>query len=148
MSKKIKTGIGILILIIMISVHVSYAIINQSEKEFFRVNKEEISPEETLEMTFDISSIKYNKFKILLTSNVDSENIYTENQENITIENNENDISIDVDKENLGLSKITLYYPIPKEIAIGTKIQFTAQIIVNNEIKEENQITNTVDNES
>ncbi len=145
MNKRIKIGISILLLIIMISVHVSYAIGNQNEKDFFKVNKEEISPEETLEMTFDISSLKYNKFKILLLlkSNVDPENIYTENQENVSIDNNKNAISIDVDKEKISLNQIKLYYPIPKETAIGTKIQFTAQIIVNNEIKEENQTTNT-----
>ena len=144
MSKKIKIGISILLLVIMISVHVSYAIGSQNEKDFFKVNKEEISPEETLEMTFDISSLKYNKFKILLKSNVNSEDIYTENnQENVSIDNDENAISIDVDKEKLSLNEIKLYYPIPKEMAIGTKIQFTAQIIVNNEIKEENKTTNT-----
>ena len=154
MSKKIKIGISILLLVIMISVHVSYAIGSQNEKDFFKVNKEEISPEETLEMTFDISSLKYNKFKILLKSNVNSEDIYTENnQENVLIDNDENAISIDVDKEKLSLNQIKLYYPIPKEMAIGTKIQFTAQIIVNNEIKEENKTANTtrdntVDNES
>ena len=141
MKKKIKIGISILLLI-MISVHVSYAIGNQNEREFFKVNKEEISPEEILEMTFDISSLEYDKFKILLKSNVNSEDIYAENQ-GISIDNNENAIGIDIDKENIGLTQIKLYYPIPKEMAIGTKLQFTAQIIVNNEIKEENEATNT-----
>lgn len=135
MNRKIKIGISILLLIIMISVHVSYAIGNQNEKDFFKVNKEEISPEEILEMTFDISSLKYNKFKILLKSNVNSEDIYTEN---LSIDNNENAISIDVDKEKISLNQIKLYYPIPKEMVIGTKLQFTAQIIVSNEVKEEN----------
>lgn len=147
MNRKIKIVISILLLIIMISLHVSYAIGNQNEKDFFKVNKEEISPEETLEMTFDISSLKYDKFKILLKSDVDSKDIYTENQENISITNNENVISIDVDKEKISLDQIKLYYKIPKEMAIGTKIQFTAQIIVNNEIKEENQTTNNTTNQ-
>ncbi len=145
MSKKIKVGICFLLLIIMISVNISYAISNKNEKDFFEINKEEISPEETLEMTVDISILKYNKFKIVLKSNVDSNDIYAEN---LTISNNENDISINVDKQKMNLDKITLYYPIPKEMAIGTKIQFTAQIIINNEIKEENQIvTNELENE-
>ena len=145
MSKKIKVGICFLLLIIMISVNISYAISNKNEKDFFEINKEQISPEETLEMTVDISILKYNKFKIVLKSNVDSNDIYAEN---LTISNNENDISINVDKQKMNLDKITLYYPIPKEMAIGTKIQFTAQIIINNEIKEENQIvTNELENE-
>ena len=145
MNKKIKIGISILLLIIMIiSVHVSYAIDNKKEKDFFEVNKEEISPEETLEMTFDISNLEYNKFKILLKSNVDSKNIYTESKENISIDNSENSISIDVDKEKISLNQIKLYYQIPKKMEIGTKIQFTAQIVVNNEIKEENLVTNII----
>ena len=143
MNKKIKIGICILLLIIMISVHFSYAIESQTEKDFFKVNKEEICQEETLEMTFDISSLKYNKFKILLKSNADSEDIYTENGENVSIDNDKNDISVDIDKEKISLNQIKLYYKVPKEMAIGTKLQFTAQIIINNEIKEENQKANT-----
>ena len=142
MNKKIKIGISILLLIIMISVHVSYAVGNQNEKEFFKVNKEEISPEETLEMTFDISSLEYDKFQILLKSNVNPENIYTENQGNIIIENNENAISIDIDKEKISLNQIKLYYPIPKEMVIGTKIQFTAQIT--NQETVVNEVTKTI----
>ena len=145
MNKKIKIGISILLVIVMIiiGVQISYAKDDQKKKDFFEVNKEEISPEETLEMTFDISSLEYDKFKILLKSSVDSEDIYTESNENISIENSENSI-IDIDKEKISLNQIKLYYPIPKEMEIGTKLQFIAQIVVNNEIKEENVVTNTI----
>ena len=112
MNRKIKIGISILLLLIMVSIHVSYAIGNQ--KEFFKVNKEEISPEETLEMSFDISTLEYSKFKILLSSSVNPSEIYTKDEENLTLENVDNAISIDVDKEKLNLNQITLYYPIPK----------------------------------
>ena len=134
MNRKLKIGISILLLLIMVSIHVSYAISNQ--KEFFKVNKEEISPEETLEMTFDISTLEYNQFKIWLSSSVNPSEIYTKDEENLTLENIDNAISIDVDKEKLNLSQITLYYPIPKETQVGSKIQFTVKVITNNETEE------------
>ena len=134
MNKKIKIGISILLIIIMVSIHVSYAISNQ--KEFFKVNKENLSPEETLEMTFDISNIEYNQFKILLSSSVNPSEIYTKDEENLTLESNDNAISIDVDKEKINLDQITLYYPIPKEMQIDSKIQFTVKVITNNETEE------------
>ena len=134
MNRKIKIGISILLLLVMVSIHVSYAISNQ--KEFFKVNKEEISPEETLEVTFDITTLEYNQFKILLSSSVNPSEIYSKEEENLTLENVDNAISIDVDKEKLNLSQITLYYPIPKETQVGSKIQFTAKVITNNEAEE------------
>lgn len=134
MNRKIKIGISILLIIVMLSIHVSYAISGQ--KEFFKVNKEEISPEETLEMTFDIANIEYNQFKILLSSSVNPNEIYTKDEENLTLENIDNAISIDVDKEKINLNQITLYYHIPKETQIGSKIQFTAKVITNNETEE------------
>ena len=133
MNKKVRISI-ILLIIAMVSIHVSYAISNQ--KEFFKVNKENLSPEETLEMTFDISNIEYNQFKVLLSSSVNPSEIYTKDEENLTLENIDNAISIDVDKEKINLNQITLYYPIPKETQVGSKIQFTARVIINNETEE------------
>lgn len=144
MNKKITIGISILLLIIIVGINISYASRSQNEKDFLKVNKEEITPGETLEITFDISSLEYKKFKISLNSNIDVKDIYTKTNENIEIENKEEAISIEIDKEKINLNQITLYYPIQKDIEIGTKIQLTAQIIVNNEIKNENQISNNI----
>lgn len=143
MNKKITIGISILIIII-VGINISYASRSQNEKDFFKVSKEEITPGETLEITFDISSLEYKKFKISLNSNIDVKDIYIKTNENIEIENKEEAISIEIDKEKINLNQITLYYPIQKDIEIGTKIQLIAKIIVNNEIKNENQISNNI----
>lgn len=144
MNKKITIGISILLLIIIVGINISYASRSQNEKDFLKLNKEEITPGETLEITFDISSLEYKKFKILLNSNIDVKDIYTKTNENIEIEDKEEAISIEINKEQMTLEQITLYYPIQKDIEIGTKIQLTAKIIVNNEIKEENQTSNNI----
>ena len=142
MNKKITMGISILLLLIIVGINISYASRSQNEKDFFKVNKEEISPEETLEITFDIASLEYNKFKISLNSNIDVKDVYTQNNENITIEDKDDAIILEIDKEKINLNQITLYYPISKDIKIGTKIQLTAKIIVNNEMKVENETNN------
>lgn len=142
MNKKITMGISILLLLIIVGINISYASRSQNEKDFLKVNKEEISPEETLEITFDIASLEYNKFKISLNSNIDVKDVYTQNNENITIEDKDDEIILEIDKEKINLNQITLYYPISKDIKIGTKIQLTAKIIVNNEMKVENETNN------
>lgn len=142
MNKKIMMGISILLLLIIVGINISYASRSQNEKDFLKVNKEEISPEETLEITFDIASLEYNKFKISLNSNIDVKDVYTQNNENITIEDKDDAIILEIDKEKINLNQITLYYPISKDIKIGTKIQLTAKIIVNNEMKVENETNN------
>ena len=146
MNKKITMGISILLLLIIVGINISYASRSQNEKDFLKVNKEEISPEETLEITFDIASLEYNKFKISLNSNIDVKDVYTQNNENITIEDKDDAIILEIDKEKINLNQITLYYPISKDIKIGTKIQLTAKIIVNNEMKVENEITIETEN--
>lgn len=142
MNKKITMRISILLLLIIVGINISYASRSQNEKDFLKVNKEEISPEETLEITFDIASLEYNKFKISLNSNIDVKDVYTQNNENITIEDKDDAIILEIDKEKINLNQITLYYPISKDIKIGTKIQLTAKIIVNNEMKVENETNN------
>lgn len=144
MNKKITIGISILLLIIIVGINISYASRSQNEKDFLKVNKEEISPEEILEITFDIASLEYNKFKISLNSNIDVKDVYTQNNENITIEDKDDAIILEIDKEKINLNQITLYYPISKDIKIGTKIQLTAKIIVNNEMKVENETNNNI----
>lgn len=144
MNNKITIGISILLLIIIAGINISYASRSKNEKDFFKVSKEEISPGETLEITFDISSLEYKKFKILLDSNIDVKDVYTETNENITIEDNDDAISIEIDKEKMNLNQITLYYPISKDIEIGTKIQLITKIIVKNETQKENEINNNI----
>lgn len=132
MNKKIKTVIISIILLTIISINISYAISSiDITTSFFEVNKSELVAGETLEMTIDLSKINYSQFKFVLNSNTEIENIYTkELDNNIEIDEQGNDIIIDIDKENLNLDKIILYYLISDNIKSDTKIQFTAQIII------------------
>ncbi len=145
MDKKIKTGISILLLLIIMGMHISSAIDNTNKKEFFKVNKLEINPEETLEMIFDITTLEYDNFKIVLNSDIDVKDIYAKDNSNITVANNTNAINIEVDKTKMNLNEIKLYYPISKDIAIGTKIQFKAQILIDKETEEKENTSEVVE---
>ena len=147
MSKKIKGIITVLILSIILVMHISYAITNEKKSEFFTVNKSEISPEETLEMTIDISKIQYKKFTFKLDTNVEVKEIYAKENTDVNIDNKSNDVNIDIDKSTINLDKITLYYVIPKDTTIGTKIQLTAQILAEEE-NESNNNANKIEKEN
>lgn len=156
MSKKIRVIMAILILFVILVMHISYAIATTEKSSFFTINKSEISPEETLEMSIDISKIKYNQFKFKLDSNIEAKEIYTDKNTKLNVENTSNDINIEIDKTKMNLNKITLYYVIPKETKIGTKIKLTAQILIevesnveknnSNSTNDKNQISNESNN--
>ncbi len=134
MNKKIKLIIVILMVLTILGINISYAISNSNMPGFFEVNKTEIAKGETLEMTIDLSKIDYKKFEFVLTSNVKIEGIYTDekvtDKDDIILNKEDNDIVIDINKEQSNLNKIVLYYQIPENIEIGTKIELNAQIKV------------------
>ena len=136
MKKTIKL-VTILLLLIFLSTDISYAISNKSQQnEFFIVSKSEINAGNTLEMKLNLNKIENKKFKIVLNSNIDSDEIYT--NEDITIQNDTNAITIEIDKTKMNLSEITLYYLVPENSSVGTKIQLTAQAITEEENTSEN----------
>jgi hypothetical protein len=151
MNKKIKLIIVSLILFVMVCINFSYAISIPGSSSFFEVNEEEATQGETIEMTMDLSQINYNQFEIVLNSNVEMENVYTnenvENKDDIVLQKENNDIVINIDKEQLNLNKIVLYYQIPENIEIGTKIQLNAQVQIENEVVEDKNI-NEPDNKT
>ena len=58
-----------------------------------------------------------------------------------------NDIVIDINKEKLNLSKIVLYYQISEDIETGTKIELNAKIKIENDNAEKNDSENqTIEN--
>lgn len=103
-------------------------------------------------MTIDLSRIDYAQFQFVLNSDVEIENIYTDenttDDKDITVDKEGNDISININKEELNFNKIVLYYQIPENIEIGTKIQLNAQVIIseNNgiDVVDEKQIEITI----
>lgn len=149
----IKRLIVCILLFILIGIQVSNVIAAASDSGFFNTNKNEINQGETLEMTLNISKIKYDKFDFKLSSNLDTKNIII--NENVKVENYNNDISINIDKSKTKLDKITFYYKVPEDTQVDTKIELVAQIIVEVEkkskqdINDENKVTdkkNTTNN--
>ena len=126
--KKLGIAIGILIITLVFILQNTYAInFNKKEKNFFEVNKHEISAGDTLEMQINIDSINLEKSKFVLSSNFDLNNIYNLSDE-ISIEKENNDIVLEIDKSKLELNKIIFYYNIPKEIQVGSKLILRASI--------------------
>jgi hypothetical protein len=138
-NKKIIISIVGIIILIVIGVNISYADfltdigvnnqIKENESCFFEVNKTEISQGETLEMTINLSQIEYSQFEFTLNSNIElADNIYTNDEENIKLSEENNAVEINIVKENLNLDKIVLYYQIPENLQVGSKIQLNANI--------------------
>ena len=151
MNKKIRLIIVSLTVLTILGINISYAISNSNMSVFFEVNKTEIAKGETLEMTIDLSKIDYKKFEFVLNSNVKIASIYTDekvtDKDDIILNKEDNDIVIDINKEQLNLSKIVLYYQIPESIEIGTKIELNAQIKIENS-ETENQEKNDIENQA
>lgn len=127
--KKISKLVAI-ILIILISVNmtISYAK-SSSNTKFFTVNKTEIAPKETLEMTLNLSKINYKEFTFILSSNVSIKDINLQENVKNNVNSSKNNISIEINKDSMDLSKITLYYDIPENMKVGEKITLDAQIL-------------------
>ena len=143
MNKKVGIIVPILILLAILGINISYAISNYDTSSFFDVNKTEIAKGETLEMTLDLSKVDYREFKFILSSNVKIDNIYTD-ENDVMLDEENNDISIDINKDKLDLSKIVLHYQIPEDIEIGTKIELNAQIKIESDYVEKNDNENQI----
>ena len=128
MNKKIKLIVVSLILLVIVGINISYAISIPDTSSFFEVNKKELASGETLEMIMDLSQINYEQFELVLSSNVEIEKVYADSD--ITFNQGSNDVVIDIDKAKLNLNKIVLYYQIPENVELGTKLQLKAQAII------------------
>ena len=131
MNKKIQILLSTILVIVLFGTQVSYAISTNEKEGFFKVSSTEVASGETLEMTFYLDKIEYNSFKIVLNSNIDNGEIYTD--ENVSIEEKKDAIVIEIDKAKMNLSQIKLYYVVPENAEINSKIQLTVKIIVEEE---------------
>lgn len=129
MSKKIKIVAVSLMIILILSLNISYAEPLQVTSSFFEVNKKEIANGEVLEMIIDLSKIENEKFKINISANIQMENAYLEQNTNLNVNVEDSDISIEIDKTTLNLSKLVIYYPIDN-FEIGTVVKLNAKVIV------------------
>lgn len=154
MSKKVKLILAITLLIMIIVVHISYAkVISKEETKAFMVSKEKISVGDTLEMTLNLADIQYNNFKFKLNSNIKVNDVFTKTDSKVNIgieQDNSENLLIQIDKSEINLDKLTLYYVIPESMKVGTKLDLTAQIIIIEEVKKEdtnnskNDVKNTM----
>lgn len=129
MSKKIKIVAVSLMIVLILSLNISYAEPLQVTSSFFEVNKKEIANGEVLEMIIDLSKIENEKFKINISANIQMENAYLEQSTNLNVNVEDSDISIEIDKTTLNLSKLVIYYPIDN-FEIGTVVKLNAKVIV------------------
>lgn len=140
MNKKIKFALSVITIIVLLGINFSYAISN-SQNSFITVNKEEIQPNETLEVKFNLAKINYNNFKIVLNSNVNNDEIYSKN--NINLKEESDAIVIEIDKEKMNLSQITICYVIPENTQENSKIQFVVKVTTQEESEIKEEITKT-----
>ena len=145
MNKKIQIITSTILLILMLGVQVSYAISGtNNENGFFSVNSEEIAQKETLKITFDLNKIEYDNFKIVLNSNINNNELFTD--DNVTINEESNAVVINIYKSKLNLNKIEMSYVVPENAEINSKIQLNAKIVVEEELEsqdDEGNVTTT-----
>lgn len=139
MKKKIIAILVVTVLVISSTIQMVYAIPNNeesnSQESFFEVNNTQIAKGETLEMTINLDQISYNKFTFTLTSNIQAEDVVVDNDETeISVEDNA--IVLQINKEEIDLDKITMYYQIPESLNINDKIILEG-IATNNETTSE-----------
>ena len=143
MSRKIVSIISIVIMLIISIVQVSYAELNTNlNSGFLSVNAKEIVPKETLEINFNLDKIKYDNFKIVLDSNINNKELYT--NDNITLGEKADSIIINIDKNKLNLNKINLYYTISEELEINSQINLNAKVIIEEEIEAQDNDGNMI----
>ena len=142
MNKKIQFISSVILILVLFGTQVSYAISANQNINFFEVSRNKIYSGETLEMTFNINKIEYDNFKIVLNSNIDNGEIYTD--EYVAIEEEKDAIVIEIDKTKMNLSQIKLCYVVPENAEINSKIQLTTKIIIEEEIESEDEEGNSV----
>ena len=140
--RKIKIITSITIILIMLSIQVSYAIVGLNNNNFLTVNTDKIGQKETLKIALDLNKIEYDKFKIVLNSNIDNDQIHT--NDNITIKEESDGVVIEIDKTKLNLGTIEMSYVVPEETEINSKIQLSVKVIVEEEVEQQDDEENTI----
>lgn len=128
-------------LFLSIAVIVPYSYSGNASKQFFSISSEEVNAGETLEMTLNLNKIEYNKFECTLSTDLIIEDIY-ENEDEVDLEIADGELKININKEELGIEQITLYYTIPEDVEADTI--YTIAVTVTNQENEEEQIASTV----
>lgn len=115
---------------------------NSESQEFFYTSNNQASPGDVITMSIDLSKIDYQSFEFSLTSSTNINNISTAD-ENLSSTTENNKFKIISNKADVNMNKIDLYYKIPEDIAIGSKIIFegTMQEYIDNTESEKDEGT-------
>ena len=132
-----KVFIVILLLSLLIPLTYSYALSlaepDVIQKQFFEISKIEVTKNEKVEMIINLDVIKYKEFTFTLTSDAAIENLEITQSEEITAQQNNNEIVMEINKEKTNVETINLYYSIPESKKVGDTIKFIATITSNTE---------------
>lgn len=131
----------VLSIILAVSVIVPYSYSGNASKIFFTVSKNEIEAGDTLEMTLNLNKIEYDQCRIALSTDLNVENIY-ENEDNVELEIIDGELIININKEELSLEQIVLYYVVPEDTE--KNIEYTIVATVTNLNNEEEQLASTI----
>lgn len=143
MKKSLKIILIIILLIaLLLPIRYSYAIVKKEpslkEKQFFEISNLEVAKSDKIEMILNLDAITYNEFIFELQSNENIENVEISQDNNVETEKNNNEIIMEINKENTNVNTINLYYLIPENKQVGDTIKFVATITntTNDETKE------------
>lgn len=100
---------------------------NKQSSEFFYSDKTVASPGELVTMSIDLAQVEYENFEFLLTSDANISNV-TPAESDVDTQTENNSLKIISSKSNINMNKIDLYYKIPENVEIGSKISFTGII--------------------
>lgn len=131
----------ILILNLALMVIVPYSYSGNASKMFFTVSANELEAGDTLEMTLNLNKVDYNEFIFVLSTDLNIENIY-ENEDLVELEQEDEALIINVNKEELSVEQITLFYTIPEDVETDTTYTIVATAI--NSENEEEQLVSTI----
>ena len=126
----------VIILIMVLTIIVPYSFSRNANSSFFKVSKSQVNPGDTIEMTIDLNKIDYTLSKFTLLSDLNIDAIY-ENEEAIELEKDNDTIVININKEELDIDKITLYYDIPEDTAYGSIFAIVATVTNTDNTEEE-----------
>lgn len=134
----------IMFLIIAMTIPIiSYAINLPTEEQaqvFLSCDKKEATKGEKVILSINLDLINYENFEFTLTSTTNLDNISTE-QDNIDITTTNNSFKFIANRSELNINQIALYYQIPEEIEVGTKIELIGVVkeYIDNEQLEETE---------
>lgn len=132
MKRKIISILAILILLIItIYNSISLATTENEEKTFFEVDNTDISLGNDLLININIDKIDYQNFKVVVTSNIQMDEVtMTEDSidgAEVNVESND-EITLIGNKSTMNVNQITLKYNIPDNVTVGSKLIFTAKL--------------------